>query len=77
MSHRGRMNAVLPIIFGMGYTLGPITMGKALGYISIESAWLILGMVAIISSVFMYGLENMMKKERKIKLDLAIIFYMQ
>ena len=65
MSHRGRMNAVLPIIFGMGYTLGPITMGKALGYISIESAWLFLGMVAIISSIFMYGLERYDEKENK------------
>ena len=65
MSHRGRMNAVLPIIFGMGYTLGPITMGKALGYISIELAWLLLGMVAIISSIFMYGLERYDEKENK------------
>ena len=65
MSHRGRMNAVLPIIFGMGYTLGPITMGKVLGYISIESAWLILGMVAIISSIFMCGLERYDKREKK------------
>lgn len=64
MSHRGRMNAVLPIIFGMGYTLGPITMGKALGYISIESAWLILGSVAIISSIFMFGLEKYDAKEK-------------
>ena len=67
MSHRGRMNAVLPIIFGMGYTLGPITMGKALGYISIESAWLILGMVAIVSSIFMYGLERYDEKQKKNK----------
>ena len=67
MSHRGRMNAVLPIIFGMGYTLGPITMGKALGYISIESAWLILGMVAIVSSILMCGLERYDEKEKKNK----------
>jgi MFS family permease len=66
MSHRGRMNAVLPIIFGMGYTLGPITMGKALGYISMESAWLVLGMVAIISSIFMFGLEKYDEKEKRI-----------
>jgi MFS family permease len=67
MSHRGRMNAVLPIIYGMGYTLGPITMGKVLGYISIESAWLLLGMVAIISSIFMYGLERYDRKETRKK----------
>lgn len=64
MSHRGRMNAVLPIIFGLGYTLGPVTMGKALGYISIESAWLILGMVGIISSIFMFGLERYDEKKK-------------
>lgn len=64
MSHRGRMNSVLPIIFGMGYTLGPVTMGKALGYISIESAWLILGLVAIISSIFMFGLERYDEKKK-------------
>ncbi|MBU3144783.1 MFS transporter [Clostridium sp. CF012] len=70
MSHRGRMNAVLPIIFGMGYTLGPITMGKALGYISIESAWLILGMVAFISSIFMWMLEKYDERQKKNKRDI-------
>lgn len=64
MSHRGRMNAILPVIFGMGYTLGPVTMGKALGYISVESAWLILGMVGIISSIFMFGLERYDEKKK-------------
>ncbi|MBZ9688419.1 MFS transporter [Clostridium estertheticum] len=73
MSHRGRMNAVLPIIFGMGYTLGPITMGKALGYISIESAWLILGMIAFISSIFMCMLEKYDEKEKKKKRDIFTI----
>lgn len=70
MSHRGRMNAILPIIFGMGYTLGPITMGKALGHISIESAWLILGMVAFVSSIFMCGLERYDEKQKKTKGDI-------
>jgi MFS family permease len=70
MSHRGRMNAILPIIFGMGYTLGPITMGKALGYINIESAWLVLGMIAIVSSIFMCGLERYDEKQNKNKEDI-------
>ncbi|WP_258880945.1 MFS transporter [Clostridium tagluense] len=65
MSHRGRMNAVLPIIFGLGYTLGPITMGKALGYISIESAWLVLGLVAFISTIFMCMLEKYDENQKK------------
>jgi len=65
------MNAVLPIIFGMGYTLGPVTMGKALGYISIESAWLILGLIAFISSIFMCLLEKYDEKEKKKHRDIV------
>ncbi len=57
-SHRGRMNAVLPTIMGMGYAIGPMTMGKMLNYSSVESAWLILGGVTAISAAFMFGLEK-------------------
>ncbi|MCB2298670.1 hypothetical protein [Clostridium tagluense] len=61
------MNAFLPIIFGLGYTLGPITIGKALGYISIESAWLVLGLVAFISTIFMCMLEKYDENQKKKK----------
>jgi MFS family permease len=57
-SHRGRMNAVLPMIFGAGYALGPMTMGKVLSYISIETGWIALGIFALVTSVFMYMLEK-------------------
>ncbi|MHB1393921.1 MAG: MDR family MFS transporter [Clostridia bacterium] len=57
-SHRGRMNSVLPTIMGMGYAIGPMTMGKILNYSSVESAWLILGGLTAISAVFMFGLEK-------------------
>lgn len=57
-SHRGRMNAVLPTIMGMGYAIGPMTMGRILNYSSVESAWLILGGFTAISAAFMFGLEK-------------------
>lgn len=57
-SHRGRMNAVVPMIFGAGYTLGPLVMGKALSYISIETGWIILGIFTIGASLLMYLLEK-------------------
>jgi len=56
-SHRGRMSAVIPMIFGMGYTLGPIGMGQILGVMSIESAWILVGVVSIIAACFMFLLE--------------------
>jgi MFS family permease len=57
-SHRGRMNAILPTIMGMGYAIGPMTMGKILNYSSVESAWLIVGGLAAITAVLMFGLEK-------------------
>ncbi len=57
-SHRGRMNAVLPTIMGMGYAIGPMTMGKILNHTSVESAWLVLGVMTGISAAFMFGLEK-------------------
>jgi MFS family permease len=57
-SHRGRMNAVLPTIMGMGYAIGPMTMGKILNHTSVESAWIILGVMTSISAAFMFGLEK-------------------
>lgn len=57
-SHRGRMSAVLPTIMGMGYAIGPMIMGRILNYSSIESAWLIIGGLSVITAVLMFGLEK-------------------
>ncbi len=57
-SHRGRMSAVLPMILGLGYTLGPLGMGRMLSHTSIENAWLILGVITTVSAVFMFLLEK-------------------
>ena len=57
-SHRGRMNAVVPMILGAGYTLGPMSMGKILSYISIETGWIALGLFTLVTTGFMYMLEK-------------------
>jgi MFS family permease len=57
-SHRGRMSAIIPTIMGTGYAIGPLTMGKILNYASIESAWLIVGEITLVTAVFMYVLEK-------------------
>lgn len=57
-SHRGRMNAVMPTIMGIGYAIGPMVMGKALNYTTIESAWLALGAATAVTALFMFGLEK-------------------
>ncbi len=57
-SHRGRMNAVVPMIFGLGHTLGPAGMGKVLAYVSMENGWLLIGVSMLIFAGLMYGLER-------------------
>lgn len=57
-SHRGRMNAVIPMILGAGYTLGPSGMGKILSYISIETGWILVGIFTMITACLMYLLEK-------------------
>ncbi|MBW6410882.1 MFS transporter [Clostridium weizhouense] len=53
-SHRGRMNSLLPLIYGSGYTLGPTIMGKLINSIGLSDAWLIIGITTCISAILMY-----------------------
>jgi MFS family permease len=62
-SHRGRMSAVIPMIFGMGQTLGPIGMGQILNYTNIELAWLLMGGVGIIFTILMFMLGQQEEKK--------------
>ncbi|MDQ7092995.1 MFS transporter [Desulfosporosinus sp. PR] len=58
ISHRGRMNSLIPMIFRLGDTLGPVVMGYILTYISIESGWRLIGISALFFTVLMFGLEK-------------------
>lgn len=51
-SHRGRMDAVLPIIMGLGYTIGPAIMGIILKVTSIKNGWRLIGLVMVIYIFF-------------------------
>ena len=63
-SHRGRMSAVIPMIFGMGQTLGPIGMGQILNHTNIELAWLLMGGIGIIFTILMFVLEQQEEKKQ-------------
>ena len=63
VSHRGRMNSVIPMIFSLGETLGPVGMGYALIYISIDTGWMLVGISTLVFSLFMLGLEKVEAKK--------------
>lgn len=68
-SHRGRMNAVVPLLFNLGNTLGPFGMGKVLNYISIESGWKGLGVSTFIFTLLMFGLEFYEKRDQRVDMN--------
>jgi len=53
-SHRGRMDAVMPIIMGLGHTIGPAVMGTMLKFTNIENGWRFVGFVMLIYTFFTY-----------------------
>ena len=64
-SHRGRINSILPIIIGAGYTLGPAVMGNAMGYLGYLLTWSIVAAAVFVGAVFMRLLEEKEKKALK------------
>lgn len=57
-SHRGRMNAVLPMIIGLGYTIGPSIIGNISGSIGIGNSWRVVGLIMITFVFFAAMLER-------------------
>lgn len=51
VSHRGRINAIVNIIMGIGHMGGPLLVGYLLGFISISTTWKLVGLVAFVSAI--------------------------
>lgn len=64
-SHRGRMSSMVGIIMGAGYTFGPLFMGNILMSISMETAWICIGIIGSVSALFMRMLDKHDKSHRK------------
>lgn len=56
MSHRGRFNALIPIISGAGYAIAPYVMGGILEKSGFKLSWTLVLGLAILSGIAMYGL---------------------
>lgn len=63
-SHRGRISAVLPIIMGLGYTFGPMIMGKVVHATSYEAAWVQVGILGLFATVLMKAVEVYDKRSK-------------
>lgn len=56
ITHRGRFNAVFPIIRKLGFMMGPVIGGICVKYSNIRNLWLIIAALALIASLMMYKL---------------------
>jgi MFS family permease len=56
MSHRGRINSLLPIISGIGFAIGPRIMGSYIKDKEVASAWPLVFLISLGAAVLMYGL---------------------
>ncbi len=64
MSHRGRFNAVIPLITGTGFAVGPFMMGLFIRNKEVNTAWLLVLFLGLLASTFMYLLYlNEKRKE--------------
>lgn len=71
MSHRGRFNAVIPLITGAGFAIGPLAMGMYIKNRSVIYAWPISFVLSIIAAILFYILYIVEKKKHK---DSSILY---
>ncbi|HAK45336.1 MAG TPA: MFS transporter [Spirochaeta sp.] len=63
MSHRGRVNSIVPIIMGAGHAVSPFLMGKFIENNSIRMVWPLCALFAIAASVGLAVLYFMEKRK--------------
>ena len=65
MSHRGRFNAVIPVIMGTGFALGPLISGDYIKRYGINNIWPAIFFLGIVAAALMYLLYFSEKKRKK------------
>ncbi|RKD30613.1 MDR family MFS transporter [Thermohalobacter berrensis] len=69
MSHRGRFNAVLPIITGAGWALSPRIMGSFIESYGIKQVWIVAFIMGLCGATLMYLLYLVERRREAKKID--------
>lgn len=62
--YRGVVNAAFQIIFGAGFALGPLIVGRGLKYISITNSWRLVSIEVGIAAILMFLFYKRYKKNK-------------
>lgn len=66
MNHRGRFNAIIPLITGVGASVGPYVFGRFIDAYGTRKLWIMCFVLLIISSIFMRWLRSFeLRQENK------------
>lgn len=58
MNHRGRFNAIIPLITGVGFSIGPYVFGRVIDTYGTRKLWIMCFVLLMISSAFMRWLRG-------------------
>jgi MFS family permease len=58
INHRGRFNAIIPLITGVGFSFGPAIFGRFIDAYGTRKLWIMCFILAFISSMFMRWLRR-------------------
>lgn len=65
ITHRGRFNALIYFIGGIGFALGPLLAGIFIKYLNIERIWPLIFALSLIASILMFYLYFFEKKNNR------------
>jgi len=65
VTHRGRFNAIIYFISGVGFAAGPLLAGLFINYSGVKNVWPFMFLLAIIASIMMLLLYFIEKRTRK------------
>jgi len=67
MSHRGRFNAIITFIGGIGFSISPLLIGIFISYYDIQSVWLLMAILAILGALLMFAFYFFIARKIKTK----------
>lgn len=68
ITHRGRFNAIIPLVTGLGFTFGPYIFGRIIDRYGLTNLWIFCFVLETVSGIFMAWLatfEVKMHSERE------------
>jgi len=68
ITHRGRFNAIIPVVMRIGFAVGPYLSGRVIYYFGIRNMWIVIFLVSILAGLLMFMLYFSERNHKKMNL---------